>query len=65
MIHNTYGFKPGDIVVLDAAFVNSNRVKIVYVSPGGMFCTIHPEDAIKTEPWDVMTNRLTPIENGL
>jgi len=61
MIHNQHGFKPGDLVVLDATFNNHSSVRIKYISPRGMYAMVYLDGCSGDATWTVMTNRLTPI----
>jgi hypothetical protein len=61
MIHNKFDLKVGDTVMLDATFRNCSKVKILALSPNGMFSHICPIEMTESDRWDVMTNRLTPI----
>ena len=57
--YNKLNIKPGDIVILDAGFSNSEEVKVVSLTPSGLFTTVcEPDD--QRMPWEVMTSRLIP-----
>lgn len=62
MIHNRYGFKIGDICIVDAEHPNWNKVKIIRFTPNEMFATIHLVCEDESKTWDTMTNRLSPIK---
>lgn len=62
---NKYNFKPGDIVILDETHPNHSNVKIVSITPRGMFSRVHSaniENPTEKDMWETMTNRLTPIK---
>jgi hypothetical protein len=61
MINNKHNLKVGDTVLLDAKYRNGSKVKIIALSPNGMFSHICPIEMTESDGWDVMTNRLTPI----
>ena len=56
---NKHNLQPGDIVILDKEFRNSSEVKILSISPNGLFSTVQDPSG-EGESWDTMTNRLTP-----
>jgi len=61
MNNNKYDLKIEQLCWLDANYQNKSQVVIVEFTPNKMFATVHP----KNNPWDkwqVMTNRLSPIE---
>jgi hypothetical protein len=59
--HNRYGFKKGDVAILDADYRNWSKVIIVELtSPSEMFATVYPCGDQEKDAWQVMTNRLSP-----
>jgi hypothetical protein len=62
MKHNKEEIIPGDIVILDKEYQNSSLVKVVKISPRGMFYRVHLtelENPIDEDCWDVTISRLT------
>jgi hypothetical protein len=60
MQYNNLNIKVGDKCTLDADFNNTSIVTVKHLSePNGMFATVEHADG---DTWDVMTNRLTPID---
>jgi len=57
MIHNKLNLKIGELVCLDEKSNNNSVVKIVYISPFGLYSEIRSDG----RDWIVMTNRLTKI----
>ena len=53
-----YNFSVGESVVLDEGWSNSSTVKILRISPAGMFACVYIEDP--EDYWEVMTYRLSP-----
>lgn len=64
MNHNPFNLKIGQVVILDKDFNNSSEVVIKSLSPNGMFASIsaHDEEDTGDWYWQVMTARLSPIE---
>jgi hypothetical protein len=56
---NKYNFDVGDIVWLDEKYNNKIQVEIIWFTTNKLFCRVQVKE---NEPWDVMTNRLTPIK---
>ena len=61
-MHNKYGFKIGDTVILDASHPNGNEVIILAFTPNEMFSTVRSVNSTMADFWETMTNRLTPIK---
>ncbi len=61
MNHNKHNLKEGEMVWLDAEAPNKSQVAIFSFTPNEMFATVYSK--VETGGmWQVMTNRLTPIE---
>lgn len=55
-------YKYGEIVILDKEYQNSSKVKVIHqTEPNRIFTTV--QDLSTNYKWDVMTNRLTKLEN--
>jgi len=50
MNHNKENIIPGDIVWLDKEFRNTSKVRVVSMTPNGMFSRVHPAEL--TDPTD-------------
>lgn len=64
MIHNQHNLLPGDIVNLDIDKANTSKVRIVSITPQGMYSRVHKaelENPTDKDCWDVMTARLSHI----
>jgi len=60
MNHNPHNFKVGDKVMLD----EQHKVLITGFTPQQLFAQITDDfQQLNGEPWEVMTNRLTPISD--
>ncbi len=64
--HNKYNLLPGNTVMLDESHPNKSKVVIVSMTKHEMFSRVY--SALLTDPkdsdcWDVMTNRLTPLNS--
>jgi hypothetical protein len=53
------GLNVGDIVIIDADMAHSGEVQIVYKTQAGCYCIVKDLDNPETEPWSVMSYRLT------
>jgi len=53
-------YKEGSIVWLDRDRSNRSQVTVVRQTPGKLFTTVRGKES----EWDVMTNRLSPIEES-
>ena len=53
-------YTSGEQVRLDVTFRNTSIVEVVCQTPGKMYTRVKSGG----EEWDVMTNRLTRLENG-
>lgn len=58
---NKFNLKVGDMVRLDAGRGNSSKVIIKALTPKAMFATVY-SPLSQLDTWEVMTNRLTPLE---
>lgn len=58
--YNKLNLKINELVVLDEKYNNSITVTIIGFTPNKMFATIEDENKCM---WQVMTNRLTKINN--
>jgi hypothetical protein len=61
MNHNKHNLMVGQIVWLDLKYNNKSEVKIFAFTPNEMYTTVHAKNETG-DMWQVMTNRLTPIE---
>lgn len=61
MNHNKHNLIVGQIVWLDEKYANKSRVIIHAFTPNEMYATVHQNSSPEYK-WQVMTNRLTPIE---
>ena len=65
MNYNKLNIIPRDVVQLDTTFRNTSKVRVVSISPNGMFSRVHNaelDNPTDKDCWDVMTNRLSLIE---
>ena len=61
MIHNKYSLRIGETVTLDESHPNHSEVEILSFTHSEMFATVRATNSIKSDFWETMTNRLTPI----
>jgi hypothetical protein len=62
MNHNKYNLMVGQIVILDANYQNKSEVGIHAFTPNEMYATVYAKNDTGRDMWQVMTNRLSPIE---
>lgn len=66
MDHNKHNLQIGETVMLDNDKANRSEVVIVRMTPNKMFSTVRPaalKEVFPSDCWDVMTNRLSPIDD--
>lgn len=63
MDHNKHNLKVGDTVILDKDFSNGRKVRITGFTPKQLFATVYTIDDPKQTVFEVMTYRLSPVEN--
>lgn len=63
MNHNPYNFQLFDEAILDKGFNNECKVSIRNFTPNKLIATVCCVGETVMDSWEVMTNRLTPIEN--
>jgi hypothetical protein len=62
MNHNKHNLKIGQEVWLDSKYRNKSKVIIHSFTPNQMFAFVLTDKTLG-DMWQVMTNRLTPIDN--
>jgi len=63
MIHNEHNLQVGQIVMLDKEYQNKSIVGIFAFTPNKMYATVYAKNETG-DMWQVMTNRLTPIDQS-
>ena len=61
MNHNKHNLMVGQIVWLDKKYNNKSEVGIFAFTPNEMYATVYAKNETG-DMWQVMTNRLSPIE---
>ena len=65
-MNNPTHIKVGEIVILDKEYRNSSKVMVLDFTPKEMYATVCDSegDEKNGESWQVMTYRLSKIDNG-
>jgi len=61
MNHNKYNLKVGERVIADEKYRGGYEVTIEEFTPNQLFALVKDDEGNK---WQIMTNRLTKLENG-
>jgi len=62
-IHNPADLKVGEKVLTDKGRPNACEVEIISLTPNHTFAKVFPFKGAKDEAWELMTNRLSRINN--